>query len=151
MMATDKGLSEIIELLLQNGADPNMHGNKGWTPLMYACSHGNSKVAERLLRFNANPQLVDNNEFTATIHALCSGNKGLAYELVNDRDFSQNELKCLLIMDLLEGNQTEAISRLDDITDLTTDKKELLISCVVGSLEDVMTLTAEMRFWSMEV
>ena len=138
IMATDKGLSEIVELLLQNGADPNVHGNKGRTALMYACSHGNSKVAEILLRFNANPQLVDNDGFTASIHALCSGNKGLAYELVNDKNVSQNELKCLLIMDLLEGNQTEAILRLDDITDLTTDKKELLISCVVGSLEDVV-------------
>ena len=138
IMATDEGLSEIVELLLQNGADLNVHGNKGRTALMYACSHGNSKVAEILLRFNANPQLVDNDGFTASIHALCSGNKGLAYELVNDRNVSQNELKCLLIMDLLEGNQIEAISRLDDITDLTTEKKELLISCVVGSLEDVV-------------
>ena len=139
MMATDEGLSEIVELLLQNGADPNIHGDKGWTALMCACSHGNSKVAKNLLRYNANPQLVDNDGFTASIHALHSGNKGLAYELVNDRDFSQNELKCLLIMDLLEGDLIEAISRLDDITDLTTDKKELLISCVVGSLEDVIS------------
>ena len=139
MMATDEGLSEIVELLLQNEADPNIHGDKGWTALMCACSHGNSKVAKNLLRYNANPQLVDNDGFTALIHALHSGNKGLAYELVNDRDFSQNELKCLLIMDLLEGDLIEAISRLDDITDLTTDKKELLISCVVGSLEDVIS------------
>ena len=139
MMATDKGLSEVVELLLQNGAHPNIHSNKGWTALMCACGHGNSKVAKSLLRYNANPQLVDNDGFTATIHALCSGNKGLAYELVNDRAFSQNELKCLLIMNLLEGDLTEAISRLDDITDLTTDKKELLISCVVGSLEDVIS------------
>ena len=138
MMACNEVLSEVVELLLQNGADPNIHGDKGWTALMYACSHGNSKVAKSLLRYNANPQLVDNDGFTASIHALCSGNKVLAYEVVNDRDFSQNELKCLLIMDLLEGDQTEAISRLDDITDLTTDKKELLISCVVGSLEDVI-------------
>ena len=139
MMACNEGLSEVVELLLQNGADPNIHGDKGWTALMYACNNGNSKVAKRLLRYNANPQLVDNDGFTALIHALRSGNKDLAHELVNDRDFSQNELKCLLIMDLLEGDQTEAISRLDDITDLTTDKKELLISCVVGSLEDVIS------------
>ena len=133
---------QVVELLLKSEADPNIQTSGtemiGLTALMLACSHGNSKVAERLLKFNANPQLVDNNGFTATIHALCSGNKGLAYELVNDRDFSQNELNCLLIMDLLEGNQAEAISRLDDITDLTTDKKELLMSCVVGSLEDVV-------------
>ena len=138
MMASNEGLSEIVELLLQNGADPNIHSNNGRTALMRACNHGNSKVAKHLLRFNANPQLVDNDGFTASIHALCSGNKGVAYEVVNDREFSQNELKCLFIMDLLEGDQTEAISRLDDITDLTTDKKELLISCVVGSLEDVI-------------
>ena len=139
MMATYVGLSEVVELLLQNGADPNIHGDNGWTALMYACNNGNSKVAKSLLRYNANPQLVDNDGFTVSIHALCSGNKDLAYEVVNDRDFSPNELKCLLIMDLLEGDQTEAISRLDDITDLTTDKKELLISCVVGSLEDVIS------------
>ena len=82
--------------------------------------------------------IVDNDGFTASIHALCSGYKDLGYKLVNDRDFSQNELKCLLTMDLLEGNQIEAISRLDEITDLTTDKKELMISCVVGSLKDVV-------------
>ena len=139
MMATDKGLSEIIELLLQNGADPNIHNNNGRTALMCACNHGNHKVAQSLVRYNANPQLVDNDGFTASIHALRSGNKGLAYEVVNDRDFSQNELKCLLIMDLIEGDQTEAFSRLNDITDLTTDKKELLISCAVGSLEDVIS------------
>ena len=139
MMATGKGLSEVVELLLQNGAHPNIHSNKGLTALMYACNHGNSKVAKCLLRYNANPQLVDNDGFTATMHALHCGNKVLAYELVNDRDFSQNELKCLLIMDLLEGDQAEVISRLDGITDLTTDKKELLISCVVGSLEDVIS------------
>ena len=139
MMATDKGLSEVVDLLLHNGADPNIHGDKGLTALVYACNHGNSKVAKSLLRYNANPQLVDNDGFTASIHALISGNKDLARELVNDRDFSRNELKCLLIMDLLEGDQAEVISRLDDITDLTTDKKELLISCVVGSLEDVIS------------
>ena len=139
MMGTDDGLSEVAELLLQNGADPNIHSNNGITALMHACNHGNSKVAKSLLRYNANPQLVDNDGFTASIHALRSGNKVLAYELVNGRDFSQSELKCLLIMDLLEGYQTEAISRLDDITDLSTDKKELLISCVVGSLEDVIS------------
>ena len=138
MIATDEGLSEVVELLLQNGADPNIHNNKGWTALMCACDHGNSKVAKGLLRYNANPQLVDNDGFTASIHALRRGNKDLAYEVVIDRDFSQNELKCLLIMNLLEGDQAEVISRLDDITDLTTDKKELLISCVVGSLEDVV-------------
>ena len=55
MMATDEGLSEIVELLLQNGADPNVHCHKGWTALIYACSHGNSEVAESLLKFIANP------------------------------------------------------------------------------------------------
>ena len=139
MTASNEGLSEVVELLLQNGADPNIHSNNGRTALMCACNHGNSKVAKHLLRFNANPQLVDNDGFTASIHALRGGNKRVAYEVVNDREFSQNELKCLLIMDLLEGDQTEAISRLDNITDLSTDKKELLISCVVGSLEDVIS------------
>ena len=77
-MATDI-VSQRLLLLLQNGADPNVHNKKGWTTLMYASSHGNCKVAESLLRYNANPQLVDNDGFTATVHALLSGNKGLAY------------------------------------------------------------------------
>jgi len=121
MMAADQCLLEVVELLLQNGADPNLRSNKGWTALTHACSHGNSEVAECLLRFKANPQLVDSDGFTALVHAMLSGNRGLAYELVNYRNFSQNELKCLLIMALLEGDQMEVISRLDEITNLTTE------------------------------
>lgn len=47
--AAEKGYDEIVDLLVTNGADPNLPGRGGWTPLFYAIAHGNSDTAKRLL------------------------------------------------------------------------------------------------------
>lgn len=47
--AAEKGYDAIVDLLMERGADPNLPGRGGWTPLFYAVAHGNSHIAKRLL------------------------------------------------------------------------------------------------------
>jgi hypothetical protein len=55
------GRREIIEWLLHRGADPNIGGRNGWTPLHFAASRGRTEIAEILLQHRAvvNGQDID--------------------------------------------------------------------------------------------
>jgi ankyrin repeat protein len=51
-VASLKGKREIVELLIQNGANVNIqrdHSGGSWTPLLMACHHGNKEIVELLL------------------------------------------------------------------------------------------------------
>ena len=56
---------EILNLLLDKGADPNIKNRLGGTPLMWAAVFGNEAAAVRLLERGANPALKDEDGMTA--------------------------------------------------------------------------------------
>lgn len=53
-VACERGNSDIVNLLLQSGADPNAERESKLTPLQLACFHGNAKIAELLIAHGAN-------------------------------------------------------------------------------------------------
>lgn len=53
------GAHELIELALAHGADANVRGHVGQTPLMVAAANGDVAGIERLARAGADPSLVD--------------------------------------------------------------------------------------------
>jgi len=57
--AAEYGYSEIVEVLLEHGAAPNIREKYGDTPLHYAAMFGNSKVVEVLLEHGADPNIRD--------------------------------------------------------------------------------------------
>jgi len=60
--ACDKGHIKIIQLLLSKGADVNLAGHGGGTPLMWAAGHAKtSDILNMLLKKDANIQAVDDN------------------------------------------------------------------------------------------
>ena len=51
---------EVIEALIDAGADVNAKGNDGWAALMSAASEGNAEVAEVLLKHGAGVNAKNN-------------------------------------------------------------------------------------------
>ena len=49
MLASEKGLHEVVEALIKSGCDVNKARNDGATPLSFAAQNGHPDVAERLL------------------------------------------------------------------------------------------------------
>lgn len=67
---------EYTELLLRNGANPNIRGSHNNTALLCATKVGNTEVVELLLRYGANPNLRNNQRITPLMEAC----------LLNDAD-----------------------------------------------------------------
>ncbi len=82
MYSSTGAFADTVELLLQNGADPNAADkSEVWTPLMFAAGEGQMEVVRVLLRHGAGPGLVDGDGDTAAEHALTKGHEEVARAL----------------------------------------------------------------------
>ncbi len=61
-MAAQQGHVDILQLLINAGADVNVHNNNGMTALQLAIQHNNPAVVQALLNAGANPNLNVNNQ-----------------------------------------------------------------------------------------
>ena len=68
---------KIVELLLEHGADPNLHTNDGWTPLLLACQKDGSNVTTVQLLLNPKYQanIEHQNRYGLSAYGLASWNK----------------------------------------------------------------------------
>jgi len=62
-----------VECLLSAGADPNVHDNKGKTPLMYAAESGRADSLRALLAAGADPNARDGEGETPLMYAAKGG------------------------------------------------------------------------------
>ncbi|KFM71953.1 Tyrosine-protein kinase HTK16, partial [Stegodyphus mimosarum] len=56
-LASIMGFDDILDLLLEVGANPNIRDGSGLSPLHYACQKNQSSTVTVLLKWGANPQL----------------------------------------------------------------------------------------------
>ncbi|HHS95864.1 MAG TPA: hypothetical protein ENJ45_04675, partial [Phaeodactylibacter sp.] len=80
--AIKNGNSEIVELLLDEGADPDLFQD-GKSALMYAIKHKKEKVVEMLLNRSVNVNLRNHRQQTALYYAAKYGNERLVQMLLD--------------------------------------------------------------------
>lgn len=90
MLAASHGRAEMVKLLLDAGAEPNVQDNDGSTALMCAAEHGYIDIVRLLL---ANPDtevcLADNDGSTALTIAMEAGHKDTALLIYANSNFSR--------------------------------------------------------------
>ena len=50
---------DLVQFLLEHGANPNCKARSGWTPLLYAASEKNIRLMNLLLEYHADPHVLD--------------------------------------------------------------------------------------------
>jgi len=86
-VAAEYGYSEIVEVLLEHGAAPNIREKYGDTPLHYAATFGNSKVVEVLLEHGADPN-ARNNYGATPLHYAAAFDYPEVVKLLHKKDLS---------------------------------------------------------------
>jgi uncharacterized protein len=77
--AAIKGQIALSELLLKNGANPNLADANGATPLVYAVQFENKELVALLLKYKADKLYKDNEGKTPYDHAIFGNNQ----EIIN--------------------------------------------------------------------
>ena len=69
MQAASHAGTKSVELLLENGADPDTRGSNDWTPLMWSAYINDYGTAKLLLKAGANPCLLNDEKKDAAMIA----------------------------------------------------------------------------------
>ena len=85
MLAARKMHTEIVKLLLDNGADLNIKGNYGYTALMIAVREGNTEIVKLLLDNGADLNIKGNYGYTALMIAVREGNTEIVKLLLDNK------------------------------------------------------------------
>ena len=83
ILAADMGDLNVVDLLLNRGADVNAKTEEGATPLMYACQNGFPDVVDTLIRKGADVNTAPYNGMTALISVSKTGDYEIASILVH--------------------------------------------------------------------
>lgn len=137
-LACREGNFEIIQILVDNGADINAVDNEGWTPLMRASLAAKRDAVDLLLTQGAKASMLNSIGETAIIHAAssdCNSCMSLMFEKFNfveamDVDILKAELADAFVVARNRSNQIAQdmiaayLDRVAQISPLITKRKK---------------------------
>ncbi len=82
IFAASEGHTAIVKLLLEEGANPDIQNNIGWTVLIFAASKGHTAIVKLLLEHGADPNIQEEDGWTALIWAASKGNMAMVQALL---------------------------------------------------------------------
>ena len=83
MVASESGITELINELLTAGADVNLQSSHGDTAIVLATMKGQNDCVEELLQFGANPNIQGKGGLTALMHAAIAGDVACLQTLID--------------------------------------------------------------------
>ena len=86
MRAAQEGHERVVELLLQHGAEINLHSSNGLTALMTAANQGDERLVELLIRRGAEINPQNNKGGTALMAAARNGHERVVELLLRRAD-----------------------------------------------------------------
>ncbi len=100
MVAAERGRADIVKLLLDHKADPNVAGRDGSTALMLAAENNQPEILKLLINRGADPNRQDNNGWTAVLKAAYQGNPKCIEVLASQSKLEVD--RALLVATLME-------------------------------------------------
>ncbi len=91
-LAVERSEIEIVKVLLENGAKPDIKDSEGYTPLQIACSNGNIAIVEILLSCGANPDLPIEHIGSTTLHEAVSSGSLEVVEIIYKKMVEKNQI-----------------------------------------------------------
>jgi hypothetical protein len=95
MIATSEGDTDIVELLLDRGADINLQNEKGFTALMHALINGDTEIVKLLIDRGADIDLQNMYGETALDIAITKGNQKII-DILRKAERAENIYKKLI-------------------------------------------------------
>ncbi|XP_033738388.1 LOW QUALITY PROTEIN: KN motif and ankyrin repeat domain-containing protein 1-like [Pecten maximus] len=90
MLAVSQGRTEMVKLLLQNGANVNAQDNEGSTAMMVGCEHGYTEIVKLLMaQADYDPSLADNDGSTPLSISMEAGHKDIGVLLYAQLNFKR--------------------------------------------------------------
>ena len=84
MDASKKGLKEVVELLIQKGANVNAKDNYRYTPIFIAAMNGHKEIVEILIQNGANVNARDKDGVTVLMEASRRGYRDIIRLLIQN-------------------------------------------------------------------
>ena len=125
MVASQDGHQQMVELLLNEKADPNIQHNDGTTALMVASEDGHQQVVELLLNEKADPNIQHNDGATALMVASQNGHQQVVELLLNEKadpNIQHNDGTTALMAASQNGHQ-QVVELLSATKSISRDKK----------------------------
>lgn len=130
MIAALIGRDKIAQMLLDNGADPEIKGKMGETALLLSSDRGHKRIVDILLKKGARPNVMDKFGQTPLVFAMRNGYNEIA-NVLKKKGGKLNLFQTLFYQNLLRD-----LSRI--LKDSSLNRNEIIIGLIAGIISSIV-------------